>query len=204
MKDIKVYYGLSGALKGSTIAALKKENSNIQIMDSAIKRWKYYQFGIFSGLTEYTDLTYGILHLVRLREFMDKNHSTENDLIIERGITDSLFYYYYNDEFNVGTGMDENLTLINNATAQEQILLLPDFYKIERILLIQEDKDFVRDVVFQDEFRRKTFKNDPDFYFKMQDLYVSFTKRHNVIDKVIRITSAKEYIENTLGEKLKY
>ena len=77
MKDIKVYYGLSGALKGSTIAALKKENSNIQIMDSAIKRWKYYQFGIFSGLTEYTDLTYGILHLVRLREFMDKNHSTE-------------------------------------------------------------------------------------------------------------------------------
>ena len=204
MKDIKVYYGLSGALKGSTIAALKKKNSNIQIMDSAIKRWKYYQFGIFSGLTEYTDLTYGILHLVRLREFMDKNHSTENDLIIERGITDSLFYYYYNDEFNVGTGMDENLTLINNATAQEQILLLPDFYRIERILLIQEDKDFVRDVVFQDEFRRKTFKNDPDFYFKMQDLYVSFTKRHNVIDKVIRITSAKEYIENTLGEQLKY
>lgn len=203
MKDIKVYYGLSGALKGSTIAALKKKNSNIQIMDSAIKRWKYYQFGIFSGLTEYTDLTYGILHLVRLREFMDKNHSAENDLIIERGITDSLFYYYYNDGFNVEAGMDENLTLINNATAQEQILLLPDFYRIERILLIQEDKDFVRDVVFQDEFRRKTFKNDPDLYFKMQDLYVSFTKRHNVIDKVIRITSAKEYIENTLGEQLK-
>ena len=89
--NIKIYYGLSGALKGSTIESIKKKQPDLKVMESSIKAWKYYQFGIYNGLTEYNDLTYGILHLVRLREFIEHSQP-KDDVLIERGVTDSLFY----------------------------------------------------------------------------------------------------------------
>ena len=168
-------------------------------MESAIKPWKYYQNGIFDGLTEYNDLTYGILHLVRLREFMEsiKDKTTEVDrAIVERGITDPLFYYYYNGE----RGKGEDRSLIERAVEAEKILLMPDFFEVKKILLIQGDKEFVKDCVLKDEYRKRTFRNDPELYFKMQEKYVEFTSTYNAPDEVIRIDDAKEYITGTLGE----
>lgn len=196
--DIRIYYGLSGALKGSTIEAVKKKEPGLKVMESSIKTWKYYQFGLYAGLTEYNDLTYGILHLVRLREFMEQNHS-EDKLLIERGITDSMFYHYYSDEFPKGL-VSENPRFVADVVEAEKSLLLPDFSKIERVLLVQNDKDFVRDVVLQEKYRKKTFKGSPDLYFEMQEKYVEFTAKYNAIDKIIRIDNAREYITETLGE----
>ena len=203
MKTIDIYYGLSGAMKGSTIESIKKKNKNTEVMESAIKPWKYYQFGIFDGLTEYNDLTYGILHLVRLREFIERVHNRLEEIdkvIVERGITDSMFYYYYNDEFLSGQGRSENRELIKKIVEAENIVFLPDFFKTNKVLLIQEDKDFVKNVVLRDEYRKRTFKNDPNLYFDLQNKYVDFTIKHNNIDEVIHIKNAKEYITGTLGE----
>ena len=194
---IKIYYGLSGALKGSTIKAEKERNPGIKVMESSIKPWKYYQFGLYNGRTEYNDLTYGILHLVRLREFMDNNCSLEN-LIVERGVTDSLLYYYYNSEFPSGKGVSEEPKFINDVVKAEKSLLLPDFSKIERILLIQNDKDFIKDVVLKDEYRKKTFNNDPELYLSLQEKYISFTTKYNAIDRIVRIDDAEDYIKSTL------
>jgi hypothetical protein len=197
--NIKIYYGLSGALKGSTIESIKKKQPDLKVMESSIKAWKYYQFGIYNGLTEYNDLTYGILHLVRLREFIEHSQA-KDDVLIERGVTESLFYYYYNYEFSSGKGKAENSEFIEKVVQAERSVLLPDFSKIERILLVQNDKDFVRDVVLKDEYRKKTFKNDPDLYFQLQEKYVEFTSKYNPIDSIIRIDNAEEYITKTLGE----
>lgn len=197
--NIKIYYGLSGALKGSTIESIKKKQPDLKVMESSIKAWKYYQFGIYNGLTEYNDLTYGILHLVRLREFIEHSQP-KDDVLIERGVTDSLFYYYYNDEFSSGKEKVENSEFIEKVVQAERSVLLPDFSKIERILLVQNDKDFVRNVVLKDEYRKKTFKNDPNLYFQLQEKYVEFTSKYNPIDSIIRIDNAEEYITKTLGE----
>jgi hypothetical protein len=194
---IKIYYGLSGALKGSTIKAEKEKDPGIKVMESSIKPWKYYQFGLYKDRTEYNDLTYGILHLVRLREFMENNHQEES-LVIERGVTDSLFYYYYNSEFSSGEGKSEEPSFINDVVRAERSLLLPDFTKIERILMIQNDKDFIRDVVLEDEYRKKTFNNNPELYLSLQEKYIKFTTKYNAIDQVVRIDNAKDYIEQTL------
>ena len=182
--NIKIYYGLSGALKGSTIESIKKKQPDLKVMESSIKAWKYYQFGIYNGLTEYND----------------EHSQAKDDVLIERGVTDSLFYYYYNDEFSSGKGKAENSEFIEKVVQAERSVLLPDFSKIERILLVQNDKDFVRDVVLKDEYRKKTFKNDPDLYFQLQEKYVEFTSKYNPIDSIIRIDNAEEYITKTLGE----
>ena len=195
MKKIKIYYGMSGAFKGSTIEALKKKDSGVMVMNSSIKNWKYYENGVFNGKIEYNDLTYGILHLVRLREFIDSNYQKGVDLIIERGITDPLFYY---SQSNVAPGL-----MIEEAVRQEQSLLLPDFFQIERILLVQNDKDFIKNYILQDPYRKQTFKNDPEYYLGLQEDYINFTTRYNGIDQIVRVDDAKDYIENQLGETFK-
>lgn len=195
--NITIYYGMSGALKGSTIGTAKKRAPDLKVMESSIKPWKFYQFGLFAGLIEYNDLTYTILHLVRLREFMKENHNS-SDLLVERGVTDSLFYHYYNDEFPGGS--EEDPKFIEDVCQAERTLLMPDFSKIKKVLLIQEDQEFVKDSVLKEEFRKKTFKDSPDYYFEMQEKYVNFTTKYNSIDEVIRINNARDYIVNVLGE----
>lgn len=203
MKNIRIYYGMSGALKGATIKSqiTNKEGPyfGCGVMESAIKPWKSYQFGIFNGLTEYNDLTYTILHLVRLRDFVH-THLEDDSVIVERGVTDSLFYYYYNKEFPSGRGREENKDFIMNVIGAENTSLLPDFSRIEKILLIQKDKDFVKNEVLSDPYRKKTFNNDPELYFDLQNTYVEFTQKYNKIDEVIEIKNAKEYITLDLGE----
>ncbi len=200
MKNIRIYYGMSGALKGATIKSqiTNKEGpySGCGVMESAIKPWKSYQFGIFDGLTEYNDLTYAILHMVRLREFMEEN-SSSSSLLIERGVSDTLFYHYNND---LGGSIQENPSFIEKVIYSETALLLPDFFKIEKILLIQNDRDFVKDVVLSDEYRKRTFNDNPDLYFDLQEKYIDFTTKYNQIDNVVRIDNAREYVVNTLGE----
>lgn len=187
---IKFYYGLSGCLKGTTIQATEK---NSLVMTSSIKNWKHYQDGLFKDLLTYDDLVYSILHFVRFEEFI-KNGYGQN-LIVERGITDSMFYRVYNDEYKT---YDEDPDLIREAVSTEASLI-PFGYEIERILLIQRDIDFVRDTVLKDPYRNKTFKGDPELYMDLQNKYIEWTMAYNKIDRVIEINNAKVYIEDVLG-----
>ena len=66
--------------------------------------------------------------------------------------------------------------------------------------MIQRDKDFVKNEVLSDPYRKKTFNDDPELYFDLQNKYVEFTQKYNKINEVIEIKNAKEYITLDLGE----
>lgn len=194
MKTVKIFYGLSGSFKSSMIEKYKKDNPESLIIRSKIKDWKNYEQGLFKGLTVYSDVTYGILHLIGLRDII--NMEIKGDIMIERGITDSLFYHFYK-------GNDLDSTLIVEAVKEEKKLLLPDFYKIEKILLVQRDLDFIKNNVLVNPYRGKVFNNNVDNYMKMQDQYVEFTKKYNQFNKVYDITDARWFIENELKVQFK-
>jgi hypothetical protein len=197
-QDVTIYYGMSGAMKGSTIGSKLNKDPCIKIMESAIKPWKSYQFGLFKDLVLDNDLTYGILHLVRLQDFLRQNETIKN-LAIERSISDCLFYYNESDEFNNGNKLGDEK--IQELVEEEKRLL--GNRKIHRVLLIQRDKDFINTNILQEPTRNKTFKGSCSYYLEMQDKYIEHTKKYNTIDEIIEINNAKEYIEKTLGEKFK-
>lgn len=197
MERVKIFYGMSGALKSSTIDSLDKEwNYSMPIMRSSIKVWKKYQTGIsvFKEQTIPNDLNFGILHLIKLEEFLRDNVYYEK-AIIERGITDHLFYH-------ISKGNDILEEQIKEVVNEELELFNRDCIEVEKILLVQEDRDFARDVVLSNKYRSSCF-SDVDDYMRQQDLYVKFTQKHNDIFEVIKIKDAKDYIENSLGMEYK-
>ena len=197
MERVKIFYGMSGALKSSTIDSLDEEwNYSMPIMRSSIKVWKKYQteISVFREQTIPNDLNFGILHLIKLGEFLEDNVYYEK-AIIERGITDHLFYH-------ISKGNDILEEQIKEVVNEELKLFDMDCIEVEKILLVQEDRDFVRDVVLSNKYRSSCF-SDVDDYMRQQDLYVKFTQEHNDIFEVIKIKNAKDYIENNLGIEFK-
>ena len=195
MKKVKFYYGMSGAMKGTTIKKL--EEDDWKTMYSAIKRWKAYEFGLFSGLSPGCDLNFGMLHLIRLEDFLES--CTAEKIIIERGITDSMFYYLYSDEFGERHSLSDDV--IKKAIKVENDLLKD--YEVQRILLIQKDEGFIRTHVLNEPFRKKTFKDNTKYYLEMQEKYVNHTLKFEKMDEVIEIKNAKDYLES-LGIEFKY
>lgn len=188
---------MSGALKSSTIDSIDEGwNYSMPIMRSSIKVWKKYQteISVFNEQTILNDLNFGILHLIKLGEFLEDNVYYEK-AIIERGITDHLFYH-------ISKGNDIKEEQIKEVVNEELNLFDMDCIEVEKILLVQEDKDFVRDVVLSNKYRSSCFR-DVDDYMRQQDLYVKFTQEHNDIFEVIKIKNAKDYIENNLGMEFK-
>lgn len=197
MDRVKIFYGMSGALKSSTIDSIDEEwNYSMPIMRSSIKVWKKYQteLSVFKEQTIPNDLNFGILHLIKLEEFLEDNVYYEK-AIIERGITDHLFYH-------ISKGNDIREEQIKEVVDEELRLFDMDCIEVEKILLVQEDRDFVRDVVLSNKYRSSCF-SDVDDYMRQQDLYVKFTQEHNDIFEVIKIKNAKDYIENDLGMEFK-
>lgn len=193
--EVEIYYGMSGAMKSATIDS-KQSKYNLPVMRSKIKSWKKYQTTIFDGLTEYNDLNYGILHLVGLESFLSGLCINEQgSAIIERGISDSIFYHTLRARF---PGSAEDFEVIESAI-QEELNLLRGC-KVRKILLVQEDVDFIRDVVLADQYRAGCFKDVND-YLEKQRKYVRFTEEYNKIDSVVKIGNAKDYIEKVLGQK---
>lgn len=191
---IDIYYGLMGVLKGTTIENLVKKNPRLKILKTANKSWKYYENSIYKGLIQYNDLNLAIQHLVRLGEFIQRNSGS--DIIVERGITDYLFYYWHEPK-SLCCGMPEEKTVIENSIEAEDNLV-KDYTK-QKILLVMKDTNFVKSKVLTNQYRQNF--SSLDQYFKKQEEYVNFTKKYNKIDKTIEIVDAKNYIENILGEK---
>lgn len=193
--EVEIYYGMSGAMKSATIDS-KLSKYDLPVMRSKIKSWKKYQTTIFDGLTEYNDLNYGILHLVGLESFLSGLCINEQgSAIIERGISDSIFYHTLRVRFPGSAGDFE----VIESAIQEELNLLRGC-KVRKILLVQEDADFIRDVVLKDQYRAGCFKDVND-YLEKQRKYVRFTEEYNKIDSVVKIGNAKDYIEKVLGQK---
>jgi hypothetical protein len=188
---IKIYYGLSGTLKSSTIKQKygyfgDESDENTVIIRSAIKNWKYNRDLLFPWLCNESNLNYALLHLTRLQDYVYGDY----DFIIERGVTDPLYYEYQKQPDLVTPEV-----IKKTVERENEILGNRD---IQRILMIMEDREFISNKVLIEKTRRSCF-SDVDDYLKKQKDYIEFTKTYNnLITEEIKITDAREYL-STLG-----
>ena len=197
---VSFIYGISGTLKTTTLnASASTTYLRPFVMKSGIKRWKDLELGTFSGKTEINDLNYALLHLCRLSDSFNYCYSEGiNNLFVERGITDMLYYKSKKTEL-------EDEFIWKAVEEENKILTLPENsgidLEVERKLLIMKDENFIQNKILSSQFRSKyaQFK-DLDDYFNKQQEYVDFTKKYNNINVVCYINSAEEYI-NELGLK---
>lgn len=189
-RSIKFYYGMCGTFKATTIKA-SNDGVNTKVVWSDIKPWKKFEKSLE---LEQNDLIYANLHLYNLEK--EINGSISENIFVERGVTDMFFYYVKNNPVIKDACLF--LNRLDKAVELEEEIC-KDF-EITRILLIQEDVNFVKDVIFKEPTRLKEFPGGVDEFLREQDKYVRFTTTHNSIGSTINIKSAKEYIES-LGLK---
>jgi hypothetical protein len=184
---IKIYYGLSGTLKSTTIKQkygyFGERCENTAIIRSAIKNWKYNRDALFPWLCNESNLNYALLHLTRLQDYVYGDY----DFIIERGVTDPLYYEYQIQP--------ELITpyIISSAVNRESEILQPSM--IKKTLMIMLDKDFIRNKTLSEKTRADWFQGVEDYLEKQED-YVKFTKKYNDITEIIEIKDAREYLES--------
>lgn len=196
MKNIKIYYGISGTLKRTTIESDLKKDSSSYAMWSMIKPWKDYEKGVFNNRLPYSDLNYANLHLCRLIDYVYQlpSGSEKNMLLVERGVSDMIFYWLKKNH-------QENENWIKSVVREEDFICDQNSYYIpDKYLLVMEDIEFIENVILREEKRKECFPGGVLDYLKQQNEYVDFTKKYNNIEfsKIVRIKSAKSYIEQTL------
>lgn len=185
-----IYYGMCGAFKYTTIINKHPEGYHIF---SEVKSFKDLGEKFFNEKVLYNDLTLATIRLERLRCFPIKEN---NDISIERGVTDYLHCYLTREKTN-------NLSpeLIMGVVDEEnRILQEKGFDEINKTLLIMKDESFIEKVILKEPHRLKTYLN-LDYYLSCQEDYVKFTKKYNDIAEVIEITDAIEYLNNLNNNK---
>ena len=185
---IKIYYGLSGTFKGTTIKSILSNNQDIAVVWSMIKTWKRLETGIYSGLIERNDLNYALLHLCNLEHTLKT--TDKKDILVERGVSDMSFYRL-SAYRNMSESIDDSWI---RKSVEEELRQCID-HKIYKILLVQNDREFIENVVLSEKTRREVFPN-LDTYLKCQDQYVKFCEKYNDIDEIIKINNAKSYLES--------
>lgn len=185
---IQFYYGLSGTFKGTTMKKKLEEDNKLKVMWSKIKSWKNLENDLFSGLIEYNDLNYALLHLTMLEDKVDELDDKSSGLLVERGVTDMIFYKT-REMLSINDRWVDSIVKYEESLCKE---------KPKKILLIQNDTKFIENVILNEPSRKEKFSGVED-YIKNQKFYVDFTKRHNDITEIIEITNAEDYITNTLG-----
>jgi hypothetical protein len=187
---IKIYYGLSGTLKSSTIKQKygyfgDESDENTVIIRSAIKNWKYNRDALFPWLCNESNLNYALLHLTRLQDYVYGDY----DFIIERGVTDPLYYEYQKQPELITP------SIISSAVEKESEILGGN--NVQKILMTMLDEKFIAEKVLSEKTRADCFQGVEE-YLKKQKEYVEFTKKYNNISEEIKITDAREYL-STLG-----
>lgn len=186
---IKFYYGMSGTFKSTTIDSESKGFENPTIIRSMIKPWKRIEENLFPGLIEKNNIIFATLHLCNL-ESQVSNLDVDHLTLIERGVTDMLFYQ--SQECN---SIVQNDGWIKKAVEYELGLVENDANSPEKILLIQKDRDFIENKILSEPTRREIFP-DVDSYLKAQDDYVKFTGKYNKLTDIIIINDANVYLNS--------
>lgn len=191
---IKFFYGLSGTFKSATIETL--QNKDTAVVWSMIKSAKRLETGIYNGMIGYNDLSYAIQHLTLL-EYVLKT-TDKKDILVERGISDMTFYRMIAYE-RMGETIDDSWI---RKSVEEELRLCGD-HGIHKVLLIQNDREFIKNTILSEPTRAEKFPNGLDDYLKSQELYVKHTETYNNISEVITINDAKSYLEGSLGIEFK-
>lgn len=194
MNKCTILYGMSGTLKESTIMSyIYSESFKIY---SDTKPFFELDENYFNWSSRVNDCHLAIHRLLTLR--LPGFLPFDKDIVIERGVTDNLFCVpnrkisglesYDDMKINELVKLEENFINRNGNT------------KINKILLIMKDSDFIASKVI-DQRHRKAIYPDLSTYLSKQDEYVEFTKKWNIIDEEVVIDDARYYIENVLKQK---
>lgn len=190
---ITIYYGMSGALKATTIENAPRHKNDLKIW-SDIKPYWNYRKTLFPSELPGTDGDFIIQRLLQIQDM--KRLSKSGSLciynwVIERGVSDMIKCMIDNGTF------DENNQEYIYHIINEEYNLLDElgFGKPQKILLVMLDKNFIQDKVLN-EPNRKRYYPDLETYLKKQEEYVNFTKQYNDISEVIEIRDAYNYIDN--------
>lgn len=190
---------MSGAFKGVTLSA-ECVASEVDVFEvrSMIKSWKDIMGRIFNTTKAEDHRDFSLLHLCLLKskiedigEYCENSYNLlPKDILVERGVTDS-FYYWTRGKI-IGREQEE---MIQRAV-EEELDIIKGFGDVKKILLVNKDKEFIRNIVLSEPHRSAVFPGGLDDYLRQQDDYISFTGRYNDITEVREIPSAKEYIES--------
>jgi hypothetical protein len=190
---ITIYYGMSGALKATTIENAPRHKDDLKIW-SDIKPYWNYRKTLFPSELPGTDGDFIIQRLLQIQDM--KRLSKSGSLciynwVIERGVSDMIKCMIDNGTFD-----ESNQEYIYHIINEEYNLLDElGFGKPQKILLVMLDKNFIQDKVLN-EPNRKRYYPDLETYLKKQEEYVNFTKQYNDISEVIEIRDAYNYIDN--------
>ena len=188
---------MSGSFKGATLSALH-DDVNVYEIRSMIKPWKDIMGRIFGTSKPEDHRDFTLLHLCtlknKLEEVSEINEESynllDNTFLVERGVTDSLYYWTRGKIYG-----QETIQIIEKAV-QEELDIVSGYGEIEKILLVNKDKDFIRDVVLREPHRSQVFPGGVEDYLHQQEDYIAFTARYNDITEVRVIENARDYIES--------
>lgn len=187
---IYYFYGMSGALKATTIGSPRYEEA-LKIW-SDIKPYWNYRKTLFPEELPGTDGDFIIQRLIKLNNYRELITEGElsggKDICIERGVSDMIKCMIDNGTFK---GEDKDIYKI----IEKEENIFPIWWTTRKILLVMLDEDFIENRVLN-EINRLRYYPDLETYLKRQEEYVEFTKRYNHIDEVIEIRNAYDYIES--------
>ena len=141
---IKFFYGMSGSFKGATLSALH-DDVNVYEIRSMIKPWKDIMGRIFGTSKPEDHRDFTLLHLCTLKNKLEEvseldeesYNLLDNTFLVERGVTDSLYYWTRGKIYG-----QETIQIIEKAV-QEELDIVSGYGEIEKILLVNKDKDFI-------------------------------------------------------------
>lgn len=187
-----IIYGMSGTLKATTIKS--RYSSYFKVLSETKPYFnidkRYFNWSARSNNA----------HICSCRIMILSNYlPTNRDIVCERGVTDFIFGL---PDSNI-SGMDSyDLIDINGLSELESNLLCnSNNSPIRKVLLVMKDEDFIINEVLsgEDSYYRKRLYPDLDTYFKKQNEYIDFTCKYNLINEVVPILNARDYIENELN-----
>lgn len=188
--ECKIFYGMSGSLKLTTINALYSEDFKVY---SDTKAFYDMDRDYFNWSSRPNDAHLAIHRILTLSlpDYLPK----DRNISIERGVTDNLFC--------VPTRKIDGLSKYSDINIKELVKLELDVIarrsgaSVRKILMIMEDKDFIINKVLTEPHRCALYP-DINSYMRKQEEYVNFTLKHNDISETISIPDANYYITEVL------
>lgn len=187
-----ILFGISGTLKRTTMDSGMFNNYFKVYSDNKL----FFELDemYFNWSARVNDAHLAIHRLLLLST---KNYlPTNQDIVIERGVTDNLFFVP--SRKIPGLESYDNMKINELSSIEyDYIINRSGVTKIDKTLLIMEDKEFIENKVLKDRYRRAVLPTVDD-YLRKQEEYIKFTEDHNTITKEIVISNAREYL-NLIG-----
>lgn len=187
-----IIYGMSGALKAATI--MSRYSSYFKVLSETKPYFdidkKYFNWSARSNNAHICSC-----RLILLSRYLP----TDKSIVCERGVTDFVFSI---PDFKISGMESYDLIDINGLSELESSLLCnSNNSPMRKVILVMKDENFITNTVLggKDGYYRRRLYPDLDTYLRKQDEYIDFTCKYNLINEVIPIFNARDYIENELN-----